>query len=111
MIQCVDASIFQSILFHLSQGALGLDGFGRNSYNMCMKTVVSEKGQITIPKALRLRLGIRPGQALQVEEERGRMVVTKSESGDPVEEVFGILDLGRPTDQLIASLRGELGKE
>lgn len=32
-----------------------------------MKTTVSKKGQITIPKASRDRLGIRPGQELAVE--------------------------------------------
>jgi len=103
--------LIHSIFTRLCPRAHWLDASGRNSYNLSMKTVLSEKGQITIPKALRLRLGIRPGQVLQVEEERGRMVVTKSESGDSVEEVFGILDLSRSTDQLIASLRGELGKE
>jgi len=71
-----------------------------------MKTVVSEKGQITIPKTLRNQLGIRPRQILDVNEDRGRLVVTKSDSTDPVEGVFGILDLGRSTDQVMATLRG-----
>ena len=71
-----------------------------------MKTVVSEKGQITIPKTLRNQLGIRPRQVLEVKEDRGRLLVTKSDLADPVESVFGILDLGRSTDQLMASLRG-----
>ena len=35
-----------------------------NSYFFNMKTRVSERGQITIPKAVRERLGIRPGQVL-----------------------------------------------
>ena len=30
-----------------------------------MKTKVSEKGQITIPKAVRLKLGLRPGTVLE----------------------------------------------
>jgi AbrB family looped-hinge helix DNA binding protein len=72
-----------------------------------MRTTVSEKGQVTIPKPLRLRLGIRTGQALEVKEERGRLVVTKLEPKDPVEAVFGILKLRRPTDQIIKTLRGE----
>ena len=71
-----------------------------------MKSVVSEKGQMTIPKPLRRRLGIRPGQILEVREERGRLVAAKAESRDPVEEVFGILKLGRATNELLASLRG-----
>lgn len=71
-----------------------------------MKTIVSEKGQMTIPKPLRRRLGIRPGQVLEVREERGLLVAAKADSRDPVEEVFGILQLDRPTDELVAILRG-----
>lgn len=61
---------------------------------------------MTIPKALRLRLGIRTGQVVDVREERGRLVVSKAGSQDSVDEVFGILRLGRPTDQILATLRG-----
>ena len=42
-----------------------------------MNATVSEKGQITIPKPLRDRLGIRPGEILDVREEAGRLVATK----------------------------------
>jgi AbrB family looped-hinge helix DNA binding protein len=71
-----------------------------------MKTIVSEKGQITIPKPLRERLGIRPGQILDFREEQGRLVAVKATPQDPVESVYGILKLGRPTDEAIAALRG-----
>jgi AbrB family looped-hinge helix DNA binding protein len=71
-----------------------------------MKTTVSEKGQVTIPKPLRNRLGIRPGHVLDFREERGRLVATKATSQDPVESVYGILKLGRATDEVITSLRG-----
>lgn len=71
-----------------------------------MKTTVSEKGQITIPKPLRDRLGIRPGHVLDFREEQGRLVATKATPEDPVESVYGILKLGRPTDDVITSLRG-----
>jgi antitoxin PrlF len=42
-----------------------------------MKTVVSEKGQVTIPKPLRDRLGLRPGTELDFEAEGGRLVARK----------------------------------
>lgn len=71
-----------------------------------MKTTVSEKGQVTIPKALRDRLGIRPGQVLEMQEDHGRIVVTKMSHVDPLERVTGILKLRRPTDELMAQLRG-----
>jgi AbrB family looped-hinge helix DNA binding protein len=72
-----------------------------------MKTVVSEKGQITIPKPLRVRLGLRTGQVLDVREERGRLVMSKRVSNDPFEKYFGILKLGRRTDDIMKELRGE----
>jgi len=72
-----------------------------------MKTVVSEKGQITIPKPLRVRLGIRKGQVLEVREQQGSLVMTKQPpSSDPFEKYFGILKLGRPTDEIMKELRG-----
>jgi len=72
-----------------------------------MKTTVSEKGQITIPKLLRDRLGIRAGQVLEFREEGGRLVAVKVAAEDPVESVYGILKLGRPTDELIRTIRGD----
>lgn len=72
-----------------------------------MKTTVSERGQVTIPKALRQRLGIRPGQVLDMQEERGRLVATKAATDDPLASVTGILRPGRSTDALMTALRGK----
>jgi antitoxin PrlF len=72
-----------------------------------MKAIVSEKGQITIPKPLRVRLGLRKGQVLDVRQERGRLVMTKSTTADPFEKYFGILKVGKTTDEIMAELRGE----
>lgn len=74
-----------------------------------MKTTVSEKGQVTIPKKLRDRLGIRPGAVLEFEEDNGRMVVTKMLVDDAVSAVSGILaDQGIGTDDFIDSIRGQI---
>lgn len=71
-----------------------------------MKSRVSEKGQVTIPKRLRDRLGIRPGEVLEFQEERGRLVATKQTERDPVDAVYGILGTGRRSDDLMNELRG-----
>ena len=71
-----------------------------------MKSVVSEKGQVTIPKALRDRLGIRPGQVLDFEEEKGRLVARKLAPDEPVAAVYGILHGGQSTDEFIEDIRG-----
>jgi antitoxin PrlF len=72
-----------------------------------MKSTVSEKGQVTIPKPLRERLGIRPGEILDFEEEEGRLVATKAPQRDPVDEVYGTLRLELSVDELVEDLRGK----
>lgn len=70
------------------------------------RVVVSEKGQVTIPKLLRDRMGIRPGQVLAFREERGRLVATKAAVDDPVASVYGTLKTDRSADQIVRDLRG-----
>lgn len=77
-----------------------------NSYHMGMKTTISEKGQITIPKAVRERLGLRAGQVLEVNEEKGRIVLTKRVAEDSFASVVGVLKLPQSTDEIIEELRG-----
>jgi AbrB family looped-hinge helix DNA binding protein len=71
-----------------------------------MKAVVSEKGQVTIPKPLRDRLGIRPGAVLDFEEDHGRLVGKKADDRDPVDLVYGTLTLDVSVDEFIDELRG-----
>jgi AbrB family looped-hinge helix DNA binding protein len=71
-----------------------------------MRTKVSEKGQITVPKGLRERLGIRPGDELDVVDQGGKLVLSKTAADDPVAAVYGILDTDRSTDEIIEELRG-----
>ncbi len=72
-----------------------------------MKIVVSEKGQVTIPKALRERLGIRAGTELEFEADRGRLVARKVNAEDPVDAVYGILRDPGSTDDVMQRLRGD----
>ena len=48
-----------------------------------MKTTVSTKGQITIPKRLRAQLGLHPGVRLDFAVENGRLVASKRLRSDP----------------------------
>ena len=74
-----------------------------------MKAVVAERGQVTIPKPLRDKLGIRPGTALEFSARNGALVARKAAT-DPVSEVFGCLGAKIGTDQFIRSLRGDVKK-
>jgi antitoxin PrlF len=77
-----------------------------------MLSTVSEKGQITVPKRLRERLGIHPGDRLELVEDGGRLVATKTVGGgDPVSAVYGILSLDVSSDEAIRALRGESDAE
>jgi AbrB family looped-hinge helix DNA binding protein len=71
-----------------------------------MRTTVSEKGQITVPKRLRERLDIRAGDQLELSEERGQLVIRKAVSSDPVTTVYGILSAPASTDETIRAMRG-----
>ena len=71
-----------------------------------MKATVSEKGQVTIPKQLRTRLGIRPGAVLDFAEEGGRLVARKAQAADPVDAAWGILTLDESVDEFIERIRG-----
>ncbi len=72
-----------------------------------MKAIVSEKGQVTIPKPLRERLGIRAGETLDFAEENGQLVARKSVDRDPIDAVYGILETNRSTDVALTELRGD----
>lgn len=71
-----------------------------------MRTTVSEKGQITIPKRLRDRLGLRPGTVIEFEESGGRLVGRRLVPADHLEALLGILALPDGTDAFIDDLRG-----
>jgi len=79
------------------------------SYHMGMKAraTVSERGQVVIPKPLRDQLGILPGQMLEFQEERGRLVARKVTAADPVDRAYGVLHLKRGVDETVRALRGE----
>jgi len=71
-----------------------------------MKSRVAERGQVTIPKRLRDRLGVKPGTVLEFSEERGRLIAVKSGGTDPVTEIQGCLGKKISTDAVMAQLRG-----
>ncbi len=54
-----------------------------------MKSTVSEKGQITIPKAIRDKLGLRPGTVLDFDAIEGKLVGVKKEQDDRMGKWFG----------------------
>jgi antitoxin PrlF len=76
------------------------------SYAVNMKSRVTERGQVTIPKSLRERLGIQAGQLIEFSEVEGRIVLHRQVPDHPVDQVFGIVEAGPGTDALMEELRG-----
>lgn len=72
-----------------------------------MNAIVAERGQVTIPKPLRQRMGITPRTVLDFHEENGRLIVVKAPGNDPVSHVMGCLKLNKTTSVLMEVLRGK----
>lgn len=72
-----------------------------------MKTSVSEKGQITIPKAVRDRLGLVPGSVLDIENIEGKLVGTKVETVDVFSKWRGQghLPVSETVDEYLSEIR------
>lgn len=54
-----------------------------------MNAILSEKGQITIPKAIRDLLGLVPGSVLNFQATQGSIVVSKVLAQDPIQSWRG----------------------
>jgi antitoxin PrlF len=73
-----------------------------------MRATIAERGQVTIPKDLRIQLGLKPGTVLDFEIDHGKLIAFKSEPVDPVQAVMGCLGIGKHTDDAMKQIRGEL---
>jgi len=72
-----------------------------------MEAIVAERGQITLPKAVRDALGLTKGSTLKVELEGGRIILRKSVD-DAISRARGRFRLpdGVTTDDVMRELRG-----
>ncbi|HUT72782.1 MAG TPA: AbrB/MazE/SpoVT family DNA-binding domain-containing protein [Desulfatiglandales bacterium] len=68
---------------------------------------ISERGQITIPKALRDQFGLQMDVEVElVPAKDGVLIQKRSRSKHPVDRVFGILNKPSDTDRYIEQVRG-----
>ena len=72
-----------------------------------MKAVISEKGQVTIPKACRDRLGLRAGTVLDFEARDGKLIAVKQQTDDVFRKWRGKarLPAGGSVDQYLDAIR------
>ena len=71
-----------------------------------LQTKVAERGQITIPKPIRMRLGITPGVVLTFKTRDGKLIATKITPGDPIKKYYGCLGSKKTTEEIMHELRG-----
>jgi antitoxin PrlF len=69
---------------------------------------VTSKGQVTIPKKIRERLGVHPGEDVGFEEKDGLLVVSKVVTKSPFDKWVGKLKhlKGQRSDDLVKEARG-----
>ncbi len=62
---------------------------------------------MTIPADVRRRLGLRPGTVVTFEIRENAVLMRKGGAGrHPVDRVYGLLRLPKPTDALLDEMRG-----
>lgn len=73
-----------------------------------MTSTISAKGQITVPKAVRDKLGLRAGARVEFELMPEGVLLRKGHRGGvrAVDRVMGILKRDASTDSLIDDMRG-----
>jgi AbrB family looped-hinge helix DNA binding protein len=77
-----------------------------------VKSRISSKGQITVPREIREQLGLNPGTVVEFELREGRAVLRKGSRGQhPVDAVYGSIELDRPVDRLLDEMRGPRPRE
>ena len=71
---------------------------------------ISERGQITVPKRIRTRYGLKPNTEVEIVEIKQQIVLRKKSSRElPLESVRGVLRghaSAKTTDQIVEHLRG-----
>ncbi len=72
-----------------------------------MKSIISSKGQVTVPAEIREKLGLLPGTVVTFELSNEGALLRKGAPGaHPVDMVYGTLTLRRRVDELLDETRG-----
>ncbi len=74
-----------------------------------MNSIVSEKGQVTIPKKLRKQLGLTAGVVLEFCEQNGKLIGQKKVEVSPFDDWVGKgrLPYGNSTTAYLKQIRGK----
>ena len=70
------------------------------------KSKVGERGQVTIPQALRTRYGVMPGEEVIFEETKDGLLLRKVPRGDPLRALVGLVREPLDVDEYLSRARG-----
>ncbi len=85
-----------------------LDLLTRSHYNSTMKATLTSKGQLTIPKAIRRRLGLKPGQVLEFDESTPYLLAVPVFDEQAMRALVGCTSgrMAKTTDEWLDETRG-----
>jgi AbrB family looped-hinge helix DNA binding protein len=70
-----------------------------------MKTTIDRFGRLVVPKTIRERLGLRPGDEIEIEEQDNRIVLKNVEERYPLQVEDGVLIFsGTASSDLLVSV-------
>ena len=74
-----------------------------------LKAKITSKGQITIPKELREKIGLEPGKEVYFEEKEGLFYIKKGIKKSPFDRWMGYLKnkSGQSPDEILEKLRAK----
>lgn len=76
---------------------------------MNTESVITERGQITLPKELRDRLGLKAGTVITFVPSKQGILIRKAPSGESaLKSVFGVVKDGLGTDDYLKNIRGDV---
>lgn len=67
---------------------------------------LTAKSQVTIPKRIRDRFGLRPGSRVRFIEKNHQIVLEKEQVGDVWDKYYGFLKIKKSTNEIFRELRG-----
>lgn len=90
-----------------TEASPAVDFSGKAADALLVKSTISAKGQITVPAAVRQRLGLSAGTPVTFELRRGGVLLRKGSRGrHPVDDVYGVLRLPKSVDATLDEMRG-----
>ncbi len=74
---------------------------------MLFSAKVTSKGQVTIPKGLRKKIGIETGSYIEIEETENGYLIRKKVDDDVFKKYIGLLKNKKTSEEVIKELRGD----